>query len=289
MPMQRFALQVSMFVSLLIALMCGANAAHAAGEPPIVEIERMTWVEIRDAIAAGKTTAIVPTGGTEQNGAHMVTGKHNFIVAETARRIALALGSALVAPVLAYVPEGDPATGSGHMAYPGTLSLDDDVFAAVLEGAAKSLKAAGFKTIVLLGDSGGNQAPQQALAEKLTATWANEGVRVVNAAKYYAEAGGDAWLASDGESKASIGTHAGIRDTSELMAVLPAGVRLEGAAPDSAGATGDPTKASAVRGEMLLALKVEAAVGEIRAAEEALRQQATARGIWARILGLFAG
>lgn len=265
MLIHRFVFQVSMFVSLIVALMCGARAANAAE----VEIERMTWVEVRDRIAAGAKTVIIPTGGTEQNGAHMVTGKHNFIVAETARRIAKTLGNSLVAPVMAYVPEGDAATRTGHMGYAGTITLPEPVFKAVLKSAAESFKAHGFTSIVLLGDSGGNQATQKEMAEELTSAWAGDGVRVINAGTYYAANGGDALLKAEGETAETIGTHAGIRDTSELMAVYPAGVRLEGAKADNAGASGDPRRASRERGEKLLDLKVAAAVAEIRAAEGA--------------------
>jgi creatinine amidohydrolase/Fe(II)-dependent formamide hydrolase-like protein len=273
MPLQRLVLQVSMFVSLVVALMCGARAAHAGA----IEIERMTWIEVRDAVAHGATTAIVPTGGTEQNGAHMVLGKHNFIVAEAARRIARELGDTLVAPVLAYVPEGDIATRAGHMAYAGTLSLPEPVFEAVIEAAAQSLGAHGFKTIVLLGDSGGNQGPQARLAERLTKAWSGDGIVVLNAAAYYAEGEAHSWLESIGVPAAEIGTHAGVRDTSELMAVFPAGVNLDHATAGADGATGDARLASRERGERLLSLKVEAAVAEIRAARERERASTEAR------------
>jgi creatinine amidohydrolase len=246
-----------------------AAAPVAAAE---VRLEHMTSPEVAARIAAGTTTIILPTGGTEQNGAHMVLGKHNFIVAETAKRIALDLGDALVAPVVSYVPEG--AMGSGHMAYPGTITVPEPVFAAMLESAAAGFKSHGFKTIVLLGDSGPNQAPQKALADKLNEAWSGDGVRVVAAQNYYAANGGDAYLTSDGETEASIGKHAGIRDTSELMAVDASGVKLDGAQPDVSGASGDPRRASVVRGEKLLAMKVAAAVAEIKAA----RQTKTAGG-----------
>ena len=83
-----------------------ASSALAAEVPDTVFIEELTWTEVRDAIKAGKTTIIFPTGGTEQNGPHMVLGKHNFVVKHAAEQIARRLGNALVAPVLAYVPEG---------------------------------------------------------------------------------------------------------------------------------------------------------------------------------------
>src|SRR5215510_5493973 len=142
---------------LATLLLCVAGATSAQ-TPDTVFLERLTWTEVRDAMAAGKTTIIVPTGGTEQNGPHMAIGKHNVRVAANAETIARRLGNALVAPVMAYVPEGaiDPPTG--HMRFPGTISLPDPIFRQVLEYAARSLKQHGFRNIVFLGDSDGNQA-----------------------------------------------------------------------------------------------------------------------------------
>ncbi len=239
--------------------------------PDTVYLEEMTWVEVRAAIDHGKTVVIVPTGGVEQNGPHMVLGKHNFIVRVTARRIAQTLGNALVAPVVAFVPEGDIAPPTGHMVYQGTLSVPDGVFEAILEHTARSLKAHGFKAIVFLGESYGNQEPQARVAERLGAEWAEERITVLHAGDYYAANGQWDWLLSQGESEASIGTHAGIRDTSELMAVYPDGIRRDRLAPgggrssEATGVIGDPTGASAERGEALLRLKVEAAVRQIQA------------------------
>lgn len=234
-----------------------------------IELERMTWPEVAAALKSGATSVIIPTGGTEQNGPHMVLGKHNFIVAETARRIAHKLGNTLVAPVLAYVPEGDIAKREGHMAYPGTISVPPVVFSAVLENAAASFKAHGFKTIIFLGDSGPNQEPQRLLAEKLNAAWAADRVRVIQPGSYYAANGGADWLKAQGETDKTIGTHAAIRDTSELMAVFPGGVRLEKLGADKDGVTGDAMRATAERGEKLIELKVVAAVRDITAAREA--------------------
>ena len=250
---------------VLLPIAATARARALGGAAP-VEIERMTWIEVRDRIAAGSTTIIIPTGGTEQNGAHMALGKHNVIVAETARRIARALGDALVAPVIAYVPQGDMKIRTGHMAYAATISVPDAVYMQLLEAAAASFKAHGFKTIVLLGDSGGNQAPQRELSAKLGKAWSNDGVRVINADAYYARNGGDAYLESQGETAKTLGTHAGIRDTSELMAVDATLVDLARSQPDASGATGDARRATAARGEELLRRKVDAAATEIRAA-----------------------
>lgn len=243
--------------------------------PDTVFLEEMTWVEVRDAIESGETTVLIPTGGVEQNGPHMVLGKHGYIVRHTAERIAKVMGDTLVAPLVSYVPEGPIEPPQGNMAFAGTISVPDEVFAAVLEYAARSLKAHGFTTIAFLGDSGDNQGPQAAVARRLSAAWAGEGVRVLHLGDYYAANGQRELLLAEGESAAAIGRHAGIRDTSELMAVHPEGVRWERLAPgggrasEPTGVNGDPTRATAARGEVLLQLKVDAAVEQLRAARAA--------------------
>ena len=151
---------------LTIAVLCFAGLCFigtaSAQTPDTVFLERLTWVEVRDAMAAGKTTIIIPTGGTEQNGPHMAIGKHNVRVAANAERIARLLGNALVAPVVAYTPEGSIDPAEGHMRFPGTITIPDPVFRQVLEYAARSLKQHGFRDIVFIGDSGPNQDGQNA-------------------------------------------------------------------------------------------------------------------------------
>lgn len=240
-----------------------------------VYLEELTWVEVREAVRQGKTTAIIPTGGIEQNGPHAVLGKHNYIVRHTAGEIARALGDALVAPVVGFVPEGRIEPPEGHMLLAGTISVSEEIFAAILESTARSLRAHGFTRILFIGDSGGNQATQARVAEALNAAWAGSGARALHVGDYYAANGQVAWLLERGETRQSIGTHAGIRDTSELMAVFPEGVRMDRLAPDGGtfteptGVAGDPTRASAERGQVLLRLKVEAALAQIRREFEA--------------------
>src|SRR5690606_35218367 len=131
--------------ALALCLAAGPAAAQS------VFLEELTSPEVKALIAKGSTTAIVPTGGVEQNGPHMALGKHNAVVRFAAGEIARELKNALVAPVVAYVPEAD------HMGHAGTLDLPERVFELVLEHAARSLKAHGFRLICLIGDSGGNQ------------------------------------------------------------------------------------------------------------------------------------
>ncbi|MCG8547926.1 MAG: creatininase family protein [Alphaproteobacteria bacterium] len=241
----------------------------ATGDLPL-HLEALTWTEVGALVRAGKTVAIVPTGGTEQNGPHMVLGKHNYVVRHTAARVAARLGNALVTPVVTYVPEGRIDPPEGHMAYAGTISIPPGVFAATLEAAARSLRAHGFTTICFLGDSGGNQSTQARVAAKLNAEWADSGAQVIHVSDYYSGNGQTDWLLADGETRSSIGSHAGIRDTSELLAVFPDGVRFDRRRPSTApgmansGVIGDPTRASAARGREMLRLKVEAAVRQIQ-------------------------
>ena len=159
--------------------------APSLPQPGSVFLEELTWIEVRDAIAAGKTTVIIPTGGTEQNGPHIVLGKHNYLVKYKAGEIAQHLGNALVAPVVAYVPEGDVDPPTGHMRYAGTITTPQDVFVKVLEYAARSFKQHGFVDVVLVGDSGGNQEGQRLVAAALNKEWAATPVRVHHITAYY--------------------------------------------------------------------------------------------------------
>lgn len=236
----------------------------------VVEMKDMSWVEVRSALAAGHTTAIVPTGGIEQNGPHMILGKHDYIVAEAARKIAADVGRTLVAPIVSYVPEGDYDPPTGHMRFPGTLGVPEAIFAGVLEGIARSLKAAGFKTICFIGDHGQSQAMQAAVAEKLTREWAKDGVRVAQIDAYYDDKAQIGRLLSEGHSRAAIGEHASLIDSSELMSIYPKGVDLASyvrtiKSSEFNGVNGDPRAASGELGEKLLAMRVAAAAAQIRA------------------------
>jgi creatinine amidohydrolase/Fe(II)-dependent formamide hydrolase-like protein len=152
--------------------------------------EEMTWMEVRDAIRAGKTSAIVATGGLEQNGPHVVTGKHNFVLRSTTEAIARRLGNALVSPIVPFVPEGSIDPPSGHMRYPGTISLREETFQALLEDVCASLKQHGFLDILLIGDSGGNARGMQATADSLNEEWRGGPTRVYHVAEYYEQ---DIW------------------------------------------------------------------------------------------------
>ena len=189
-------------------------------------IEDLTTDEVKAAIAGGKTTAIYYAGSTEQNGAHLALGKHNFIAHHVAGRIAAELGNALVYPTMPFAPTG------GHMKYPGTVNVSGQTFAAVAREVARSAMASGFQTVVLMGDHGGGQDELKAVAKEL-------GPRVIYI--------GDAYYKSTGE-------HAGVEDTSELLYVARDKVRGERI----------PAGASAERGREFIEKKVKLAVAQIR-------------------------
>jgi creatinine amidohydrolase/Fe(II)-dependent formamide hydrolase-like protein len=161
------------------------NAPRPIDARDSVWIEELTWMEVRDALRAGKTTAIIATGGLEQNGPYTATGKHNYVLQATAEAIARGLGNALVAPIVKFVPEGRIDPPSGHMQYSGTISVREDTFVALLTDIASSLKQHGFREIVLIGDSGGNARGMQTVADTLHAQWKDSGVRVHHVREYY--------------------------------------------------------------------------------------------------------
>jgi creatinine amidohydrolase/Fe(II)-dependent formamide hydrolase-like protein len=258
------ALVAGLTVSLLIV-----NRPLTAPLPNTIQIADMTWVEVRAALEQGFTTVIVPSGGIEQNGPHMIVGKHDYIVKHAAERIAGELGKTLVAPVVSYVPEGSYDPPTGNMRFPGTIGVTETVYAGMVDGIARSLKTSGFRTIVFIADHGGSQAPQAEAIARLNAEWAGKGVRVIHGDAYYSDAAQIQHLLQQGETRAAIGQHASLIDTSELMAINPRGVdlgRLAGLKMriQATGIVGDPARASAERGKQLLDLRIRAAVDQIR-------------------------
>jgi creatinine amidohydrolase len=161
-----------------------ADARNPLPAPNTVWLEEMTWMDVRDAIRGGKTTVIVPTGGMEPNGPWLVTGKHNYVLHANCEAIARKLGDALCAPIVKFVPEGTIEPPSGHMASPGTISMRESTFRALLTDIVHSLRMHGFRNVILIGDSGGNQRGQRAVADSLTAVWKGSPV-VAHVQEYY--------------------------------------------------------------------------------------------------------
>lgn len=190
-------------------------------------IEELTWLEVRDAIRSGKTTAIIPTGGIEQNGPYLVTAKHNVILRATADAIARKLGNALVAPIVAFVPEGNIDPPSGAMRFSGTITVSDDTFRRLLADIGASLRVHGFTNIVYIGDSGGNQAGMRQVAEELTAKWAGSGARAHFIPEYYDWEARQQWLRERGIVEQDEGIHDEFSADAIMMLVDPRTVRME--------------------------------------------------------------
>jgi creatinine amidohydrolase/Fe(II)-dependent formamide hydrolase-like protein len=152
---------------------------------------------VRDALKAGKTTIIIATGGIEPNGPWLATGKHNYVLHANCEAIARKLGNALCAPIVKFVPEGDPGSLRGHMASPNTISVREETFRATLADIVTSVKMHGFKTIILIGDSGGNQAGQRYVADSVTKIWNGDPI-VAHIQEYYDYAGVAKYMESRG-------------------------------------------------------------------------------------------
>jgi len=258
----------------LLCLVSLSSAAVASAQPSdTVFLEDLTWTELRDQVQAGKTVIIVPIGGTEQNGPAMALGKHNVRVRVLADKIARTLGNALVAPVIAYVPEGGLNPPPAHMRFPGTITIPDDAFEKTLEYAARSFKLHGFRDVVFLGDHGGYQKDLAVAAQRLNREWAATAVRAHAIEEYYRASETDYGreLKSRGYRDSEIGTHAGLADTSLTLAVDPLLVRTNRLSSDNDldrahGVYGDPRRASAGLGQLGIDTIVTRTVAAIRKA-----------------------
>jgi creatinine amidohydrolase/Fe(II)-dependent formamide hydrolase-like protein len=259
-------------MSRLAALCLALALTTAASAQPAdtIALEDLTWTELRALVRAGKTTVLVPTGGTEQNGPSIAIGKHNARVKALAERIARELGNAIVAPVVAYVPEGSIEPPTSHMRFPGTITVREDTFRQTLESAARSFRHHGFRDIVFLGDHGSTQAGERAVAAHLNREWTASAVRVHAVEEYYraATVDFDALLKARGYRTEEIGQHAGLADTSLTLALVPRMVRttsrVDPAPGERSGVEGDPARASAELGQLGVDLIVSKSVMAIR-------------------------
>ena len=238
----------------------------------------MTWPEVKAALAAGKTTALFYTGGTEQRGPQNVNGGHNLMGRATVKAIALELGNAIAMPVLPYTPNNASA------ALPGTIGLTNEILAAILERVSEQAIATGFRNVVLMGDHGGGQPNvYRDVAAKLDAKYAVQGIHVFYCDEVYskAQADFDAYLKEKGYP---VSSHAGIPDTSEMIYLgeslgwvrmdqlpnavgdtLPRGAARDPNVPRvNNGITGDGRRSSAELGKMVFDMKVDYAVRQIR-------------------------
>jgi creatinine amidohydrolase len=184
-------------MAIMMALVAAVSVpAGAQGQSPRVDvrtmenpidlydsvwIEELTMIEVRDLIAEGKTRALILTGGIEQNGPYLATGKHNYVLQAMGESIARQMGETLIAPIVTLEPGNPEREGIS----PGTVYLSRGTYKAVLKDMATSLKNQGFTDVFIMGDSGGNQTPMREVTEELTAAWAGQTARVYFIPEYY--------------------------------------------------------------------------------------------------------
>ncbi|MEI6732574.1 MAG: creatininase family protein [Comamonadaceae bacterium] len=275
--MQRFALKLPahwhrFWVCLAMAFCSSAKAVGSTSEA--VFMEDLTSFELKAMVASGTTTVLIPIGGTEQNGPHMALGKHNVRVKFLAGQIAQRLGNAVVAPVMAYVPEGTISPPVAHMRFSGTISIPQSTFESVLESSANSFKQHGFHDVVFLGDHGSYQKSEVKVANGINSKQGSDDkFRVHGLTVFYeaAQAPFTQALKSKGFSDAEIGSHAGLSDTSLMLAIDKALVRSDlltagfkaGAAD---GVYGDPRRSTAELGKVGVQIIVDKSVQAIQQA-----------------------
>ncbi|HUR38394.1 MAG TPA: creatininase family protein [Planctomycetota bacterium] len=203
------------------------NGARPIEAPDALFLDEMTWMEVRDAMRAGKDTVLVAAGGIEQNGPYVVTGKHNVVLRATTRAIAKKLGNALVAPIVGFAPEGDFDPPTDHMKYPGTIGVTEDTFRRLLTDVCSSLRVHGFRNILLIGDHGPDQDGLEQVAADLTRKWADGKTRVLYIAEYYDDGDVAKWLAAQGLKEVDEGLHDDFMMEAQMMVVDPSTVRMK--------------------------------------------------------------
>lgn len=258
---------------MTIAVLLTAAVATAQTRSPY--LEDYTWFELRDAIAGGTTTAVIAAGGIEQNGPHMAFLKHNLIARHVSGEVAKRLNG-VAYPVIPFSMAGDPIEKTNHSRYPGTISISSEVFVGLVRQVAVAARAAGFKTIVLLGDhgggTGGGQGELAVVAQTLDADWRAGGVRVLYASNAGAATAINAYLK---ERNIAAGGHAGMAETAQVIALDEKKTLIRAdkyaamaAGPDAAtgAAPVNLAPATAEMGRAFLEMKVADTVAQVRKA-----------------------
>src|SRR5436189_5710828 len=274
---------VSHFLLMLLAggtasliLAAGSACAAPRAQSDIVGFEKMTSLELKSSLSAGKTTAVIYTGGTEQRGPHLANGGHNLIAHEVVEAIARKLGNAIFLPVLPYTPNDAEAL-------PGTIGITNELLAAMLERIAEESILNGFRNVILMGDHGGGQ-PQvyEEVAKKLDRRYRPNGIRVFYCDQVYRAANDafDQYLAQHGYPP---GLHGYLYDTSQMMyldkdntwvrrylvssavgdPVVDGKVQI-GPQSQENGILGDARRSTAELGKRAFDMKVDYAVRQIR-------------------------
>lgn len=194
-------------------------------------IEDMTWMEVRDAMKAGKKTVIIASGGIEQNGPYLVAGKHNIVLRATAAAIAEKLGDALIAPIIPFVPQGNIDPPTLHMKYPSAVSISEHTYRDLLRDLCDCYRVHGFERLLLIADSYGNVAGMKAVARELTERWDKKGLtpgpEIHYIPEYFDEPDLARWAKEQGIKENEEYIHDDFTVTATMMTVDPNSVRMQ--------------------------------------------------------------
>jgi creatinine amidohydrolase/Fe(II)-dependent formamide hydrolase-like protein len=192
-----------------------------------VELDQMSWPEVEAELAVGRDTVVIAFGATEQHGPHMPLATDALIGDHLARLVAERL-NAFVAPTVRI------GCSEHHLEFPGTLSISEATFHALVGDVVRSLARGGFRRVVLLPTHGGNFGPLAAAIEKLGPIPEIEIRALTDLGALFAIArlGAEEHNVPLGEG----GLHAGEWETSMLATIHPDLVHLERGEP---GYTGD--------------------------------------------------
>jgi creatinine amidohydrolase/Fe(II)-dependent formamide hydrolase-like protein len=273
--------RIHLATAVLLLPMVTATGQLSRNPPkgPLVEFEMMTWPEVKQALANGKTTALIYTGGTEQRGPQNANGGHTLMARYTAKAIAVKLGNAIVMPVLPYTPNNASAQ------LPGTIGLTPELLTAVLTRIVEQTFATGFTNVMIMGDHGGGQPnAYKAVVDSLEPKYGRQGKHVYFVDEVYAKAQDDfdKWLEANGYP---VSSHAGIPDTSTMLMLDSSNVwvrrdlipealgdmpRPRGSTPaanapprKNNGISGDARRSSVELGKRAFDIKVDYAVRQI--------------------------
>lgn len=196
-----------------------------------VELDRMTWPEIKAEQERGRDTVVVAFGATEQHGPHMPLATDALLGDHLAHMVAERL-DAFVAPTVRV------GCSEHHLEFTGTLSISEGTFHAIVADILRSLARGGFACAVLLPTHGGNFGPLAAALELLGPVPGLEVRALTDLSALFtiARLGAEEHGVPLGEG----GLHAGEWETSMMLAIHPELVHPERGEP---GYTGDPQAA----------------------------------------------
>ena len=237
-----------------------------------LDLYELTWPEIEREIERGRDTVVLPLGAVEQHGHHLPLGTDSIFGDELGRAVAERL-DAFLAPTVRV------GVSRHHLAFPGTMSVEDDTFAAVVGDIVRGWGGHGFRRIVLLPTHGGNFAPLATALERLGPI---EGVKVIGITDLSLLVNATLGTAGElGVPASEGGLHGGEWETSMMLELRPELVHMDRAvagytgdlesglqrffdegvqALTETGVIGDPAKASAEHGRLYIERIVELAV-----------------------------